>query len=408
FTRKAAAEMRQRVLAAIAAADRAEPAEDHRRLTWSLARAARARDRERGWNLAATPARLRIETLDALALRCVARMPWLCGLGTAPAPAEDAEPLYRAAARGVLRHLDADLGLAVKTIADLLPLRDQWQTMVAAARHAGVRVQELMQRDLGALVRAQLEQLIAALGPEGVALARGAGADALPGPELACLPQWHALAKFALTDKGSLRKKHAGGLHLSQDAEDRLHRTRMLPAAAPASELIEALVELLPQAELALQRLFAQQATCDFTGITLAAVAALGEEAAPSALAFALDGRLQHLLVDECQDTSHAQFALLDALVREWQPGDGRTLFLVGDPMQSIYRWRNARLELFLRAAAEERLGPVRLERLRLRRNFRSAPALVDWCNGRFSRAFPAGDDLETGAARFEAAVAAQ
>ena len=68
--------------------------------------------------------------------------------------------------------------------------------------------------------------------------------------------------------------------------------------------------------------------------------------------------------------------------------GDGRTLFLVGDPMQSIYGFRNAEVGRFstVRAAG---LDGLPLTTLELRRNFRSAPALVHWCNDVFSRVFP-------------------
>jgi len=68
FTRKAAAEMRRRVLEALQAAARGEapPGEPHGQLTLDLARAALARDRERGWRLLENPARLRVQTIDSL------------------------------------------------------------------------------------------------------------------------------------------------------------------------------------------------------------------------------------------------------------------------------------------------------------------------------------------------------
>lgn len=52
-----------------------------------------------------------------------------------------------------------------------------------------------------------------------------------------------------------------------------------------------------------------------------------------------LDYRIKHILLDEFQDTSVTQFRLIEMLTRGWQDHDGRTFFLVGDPMQSIYRF---------------------------------------------------------------------
>ena len=54
-----------------------------------------------------------------------------------------------------------------------------------------------------------------------------------------------------------------------------------------------------------------------------------------------------HILVDEFQDTSRDQYDLLRTLTQDWSSGDGRTLFLVGDPMQSIYGFRNAEVGRF-------------------------------------------------------------
>jgi len=96
---------------------------------------------------------------------------------------------------------------------------------------------------------------------------------------------------------------------------------------------------------------------------------------------------------------------LLEQLTATWSPGDGRTLFVVGDPMQSIYLFRDAEVGLFLRAR-DRGIGGVRLEPLYLEQNFRSAPSLTEWTNQNFSRLFPAEEDQTTGAVRFLPAIA--
>ena len=107
---------------------------------------------------------------------------------------------------------------------------------------------------------------------------------------------------------------------------------------------------MLRQLAAELKVLFAERRSVDFPELALAAQRALGQVDEPSDLLLALDRRLQHLLVDEFQDTSQSQLRLLELLTSGWEEGDGRTLFLGGDPMQSIYRFRDADRSLFPRA----------------------------------------------------------
>ena len=99
FTIKAAGEMRARVLERLAAARaNRQPGNAHEARTLGLARAAADRDRREGWRLDDNPARLRIQTIDALCAALARQMPVLSTFGALPATVEDASELYREAA----------------------------------------------------------------------------------------------------------------------------------------------------------------------------------------------------------------------------------------------------------------------------------------------------------------------
>jgi len=115
-----------------------------------------------------------------------------------------------------------------------------------------------------------------------------------------------------------------------------------------------------------------------------------------------LDYRIKHVLVDEFQDTSHGQYSLLRLLTAGWQAGDGRTLFCVGDPMQSIYRFREAEVGYYL-DARRKGIGGITLQPLYLTSNFRSQANIVEWVNGVFAQVFPATEDQTLGAIAYSA-----
>ncbi len=144
----------------------------------------------------------------------------------------------------------------------------------------------------------------------------------------------------------------------------------------------------------------------DYVAIAAAARRALGDDEAGTELTIHQGEQLRHLLVDEFQDTSLDQFELLEALTRDWEPGDGRSLFLVGDPMQSIYQFREAEVGLFLRAR-DSGIGRIALEPLALTRNFRSDGEIVGFVNRTFAAIFPARDDPREAAVRYLPCAAA-
>ena len=172
-------------------------------------------------------------------------------------------------------------------------------------------------------------------------------------------------------------------------------------------QLIGDFCAVLHLAHEALKESFREHSAVDFTEVTRAAIRALGTPDQPSDLLYALDYRIEHLLVDEFQDTSRAQYDLVDALTAQWSEGDSHTLFVVGDPMQSIYRFREAEVSLFLEAWAQQQLGSVRLTPIRLRTNFRSSPEIVNWIQSTLAPVM-AEDDPAHGAVKLQPSDAAR
>lgn len=107
----------------------------------------------------------------------------------------------------------------------------------------------------------------------------------------------------------------------------------------------------------------------------------------PDYFYFRLDSRIEHLLIDEFQDTSIVQWKILKPIADELTSGMGQkeragSFFYVGDPKQSIYRFRGGESRLFDAVLSHY---PEKLKARSLRRNFRSGRVIVDFVNRVFS-----------------------
>ncbi|HEY8084606.1 MAG TPA: UvrD-helicase domain-containing protein, partial [Methylophilaceae bacterium] len=450
FTNKAAAEMRSRILDSLQRAASGEtPEAAHKKITYDLAQKALVRSAENHWNLLEQPARLRINTIDSLCSYLARQMPLLSRFGGQPGVVEDATAHCQEAARRALvtledeagdgivtealRYLDNDTGRLTDLLADMLLKRDQW---LADAVH----IQSEVATTLQGLIQQDIEHAADVLSPmvqqQLMPLARFAASNldcshtiamlvdwdtAIPAkPE--ALPLWRSVCELLLTRDGEFRKEKglnvsygfpatdAGRDHKKQFADivatlssaAPLARIRTLPDPQSAEEqrIVTALAKLLELAAAHLMVVFQEAGEVDFVEVASRALTALEDDDGATDLALKLDYRIQHLLVDEFQDTSPSQVKLLEKLTAGWQADDGRTLFCVGDPMQSIYRFRKADVGLFLQAS-EFGVGDLPLTPLQLTRNNRSCPAVVDWVNTAFAQVFPQHDDEARGAIRY-------
>ncbi len=465
FTRKAAAEMLERVLQALWAAQAGEAVTgEHQARTRQLAEAALAHARERGWELARDVGRFNIRTIDGFCAALARQMPILSGFGGHAGPVDDAGYLYRGAVRelygmvgsnlpqaadldALLLHFDNNWDRVEALLVGMLGKREQWQDY-ARARHTPEASEAQLRKVVRLLVEEELEGAEDALAPWLAQLFahnayacgnRGEAASAaVPAPTADNLETWRCLKPLLLTGKGTLRKtvtvregfpassaaekdRKAAFLALLQeiaeevpDIEQRVARLAWLPCMddhAEAWQLVLRLTHVLPLLSACLLLEFEREGAVDHTQVALSALEALGEDDAPTELALRLDYAIEHILVDEFQDTAINQYLLVERLTRGWDqhnaanPAAPRTLFIVGDGMQSIYGFRNANVGLFLRARQNGFNGIVP-ESLALQCNFRSEEGVVEWVNRTFAEAFPPWDDPRRGCVRFTPATA--
>lgn len=471
FTRKAAGEMRARILAALQPSS--APRDALEAQTQALAREVLERSARLGWQLERQPGRLRIQTLDALCQRLAASLPVAARLGGSMETTDDAAGLYEQAAQMALRAAEEDAALQrhsdlwlarvgndwtrlAALIGELLARRNHWLRHVAGgaprglAERVSISLERLVAEELTAIESTLSQQWLAegeryiqeacetllrsgaALPPPSwVAWIRAASvAGRAPSPLALRVLALRAVADLALTsdEKGVRRRRvdkrlgfpvasarKAGVIEwLGELADDpdvlaALCRLRRLPDPVLSQnerEALESLIVLLQYAAAQLALVFAETGLADHAAISAAARQALTPMAdeAPAALD-ELD-RIHHVLVDEFQDTSIEQFELLERLVQTWQHGEPRSLFLVGDPMQSIYQFREAEVGLFMRAR-EQGVGHWRLELMALRQNFRSCSEIVGFVNETFATIFPPRDDSRVGAVAYLASRAA-
>lgn len=459
FTRKATSEMRERLLELIVFAERGERSEDSfEQQGIELAAKVLEQDRKHNWCLLDAPHQLQILTIDAFCAKLTASMPWLSRLGDRPRTTDNAELHYAAAVEQlfnellddqssiapylttVMSELDFNYSKARQLFTSMLAKRDQW------LRH-------LLQGDLSSL-RSELEQawqnvisdqldLMADLLSEDTLrelcdLASYAAGNLLgSGTLLSAFEQyqagdtlnadhWHGLAHMLLTS-GKLRKTVTKNLGFIAKSPETIRMRELLALFEGDIVLAGALcdIQVLPESKfddvdwqqmLALEKVlkslaallqlkFRSSGECDHSEVTQRANLALRELENPTDLGLRMDAHLHHILVDEFQDTSHGQIDLLKKLTAGWDDHSAnKTLFLVGDPMQSIYRFREADVSLFLQVTdnLNTQIFPdVEIEALRLTENFRSNKSLVDWFNQTFERSFPAKDNVLSGAIRY-------
>ncbi len=442
FTNKAAGEMKTRIGELFRRAEQGVAAEND--LDASLLKSARQALRQHRSRrfLLLSPEELQVMTFHGFCYNIVRRAPLEAGLPPDSAVLEETDqallldesvrdmifelvrrpegaPEQRAFESRLLR-LDNRLAVFADEIKDLVSKRDLFSDLVHALRiHPDMAAFEAaLAKSLEALVDCFLKEAKQAfcstsVGRQWEALwldlkERGAPnvrvlPELVPGTAWQDLSSWQAIAAALTTNAGNPRKSMGpinGGFYkgfsagpwgksvkgLSPEVARMLRGLKDLPDYGVSPTDVEALADLIilvARAIRAYERKCQQRHVLDFVDLEQGALRVLGEDQV-SDMQLCLDHRIQHLLVDEFQDTSRSQWELIQRTCAGWVPGDGRTVFVVGDPKQSIYAFRKAEVRLFLEAkkgipVSGQGLLPV--TNVRLETNFRSADPLVRWTN---------------------------
>src|SRR3990167_8239883 len=458
FTKKAANEMQERIFNTLNTAKNG--GRDIQPKTLQIALSVLKHDQNLQWELLNNAHRLRVMTIDALCQWIVNAMPCKSSLAYEGKVHLFPEKLYRRAAQecfatcltgplkphllNLLEQLDNSQEKLLNLLSFLLTKRDQWLELIYNAKDTSkLKIEALLagmaknalyelKNSLEAYEMQDLQQFCQQL------IAYGAMPD-----WAASLSSWHlnanfslehakALVKLLLTSQLSFRKSADHHIGLKKEAHKKaefaLLKAKSVEIFAklalnssfykalihihnlPASnykvqnwDLLQSLFIVLVQLVAHLKVVFKEENNVDFSEVAETALAALGDEDNPTDLNLYLDYSIKHILIDEFQDTSFMQFKLISRLTAGWETTDLRTLFIVGDPMQSIYRFRQAEVGLFLKVR-EEGIGNIKLTPLYLTTNFRSCANLVTWVNQHLKEVFPAKENIALGEVTFHQA----
>ena len=218
--------------------------------------------------------------------------------------------------------------------------------------------------------------------------------------QILSIDEYDALFRALSDIKFAAARRSAKGAAVDEDAKEQVKQLREMAKKAVADARIRKLpllqsrrdakalagqIETLAAITLSAARAYVE-AKAEQSGLTFADLEHLTLRAlSDPAVAQSLKERYEYVFVDEYQDTSDLQEALVGAITR------GNNLFMVGDVKQSIYRFRMAEPRLFMEKYAAYAKGEGgRL--LPLTRNFRSRKGILDFVNLVFERTMTGGD----------------
>ena len=440
FTKKAASEMKAKIIERI------------KESKSPFAQTILKRSEEKGWDIEHNLSRLKVMTIDKFCHNVVSQIPVLSKMGSKPTITDTPEKFYEESVKQTLQakdgiedikvvftHYDNEYEKINRRLVAMMSIRDQWKYRcnMLTQKSSGQIIEEgnaylehltkpIYQKIRAELNQDQLNDLIEILHylestnlREDIKL-NNKNSFNFDSEEI---PLWQTITKILFTDKNTRRENITAREGFKNDDEGEIYKNkcRNLPnidfllaikaIPEPLSETyalkLRSIANILLQCEKKLRQLFKQRNTVDFIEIIEIANEALGKNDAASDLLLSLDYKISHLLIDEFQDTSRSHFNFLKKIVDGWTPQAQKTIFCVGDPMQSIYKFREADVSIFIEAK-KNGFNTIPLETIQLRDNYRSSSIIVNEINQIFEKILPKEDSIQEGAVSYKAFVSAK
>jgi len=440
FTKKAASEMKARILERIKKGD------------GPFAKTILERSKEKGWDIEHNLSRIKVMTIDKFCHQIVGQIPVLNQMGDKPNITDTPEKFYEECVKKVLQskesvndinivftHYDNEYEKINRRLIAMMSTRDQWKN----------RYNKLIQKTNEQIIiesNAYLEDLVKPIYQK---IKETLNQEALNGLmqvlhylkdtslredlkitdknsfnfDMDEVPLWQTITEILFTEKDTRREllTKREGFKNDKESEVYKHICRELPeinfltAIRDIPPLIDeayviklkAIAGLLLRCEKTLKLLFRQRNTVDFIEIIEIANEALGKNQSASELLLSLDYKISHILIDEFQDTSRSHFNFLKKIVDGWTPEAQKTIFCVGDPMQSIYKFREADVSIFIEAK-KQGFNTIPLETIRLKDNWRSSSLIVNEINQVFEKILPKEDSIQAGAMSYKPFISAK
>lgn len=458
FTNKSAAEMRQRILHALEDAYNKRPiSQEHQQVTRNLADS--ILKNKASWALLENPQRMQITTLDALCYKIIKSTPLLSQSGGNADICTQPYELYQLAIQSLMQtkddpalhrlitHLDNNSLVIEQLLTYLLERREQWLPFIAIDSDNQDLLKRALNQNLNHYINYFSRQLKNKC-QEGnlnriIAIASNCAQQLKmqnkhhviidlcdQQNEGNKMIKWKILAEMLLTPTNTWRKRldsRMGFIKKEPSCEEdkswlmeKINNWQqdsgILPYFIQLRLIHESsyndrqwsilcdLIEVLPKLVAKLKLIFQSKSLVDFSEINSHALQALGTIDDPSEIAYHLNHSIKHILIDEFQDTSNIHFQVISEIVKHWEAHEHRTLFLVGDPQQSIYRFRQANVGLFLETK-HHGIGQIHPHYLCLRKNFRSDKKLVNGFNRYFKSIFGEIENSDLGMIAYQESI---